>query len=366
MNNLGIKIKSFRKKLDLTQEELAERLGVSFQAVSKWETCSAYPDIAMLPILANFFNVTTDELLGVDLSKKNEKINSIIAEYDCLSNLGKEKESFDYMAAAHKKYPNDFKIMDKYIWMLCYDPYYDCSGLLKHEDEIIFLCNRILKECPDDKVRYTALSVLGGLYRDKGEIEKALNYARCFPDYYQTEGQEIENIYERGSDKWWESVRNNIYELTELMMVKIRNCALYTKIPPDKRIELLKKAVDLIKMVYDEGDYGFCNYNLCELYIWISNNYIEIEDYENAEKYLDLGLAHSRNYDELDQITVHTSFLVKGHVFDPSKVYSGFEGNDVKHELNYIAGNDFYNQVRHMDWFQRTIDKYLPYARDHK
>ena len=70
MNELGIKIKVLRKRMNITQEDLAERLGVSFQAVSKWETNAAYPDISMFPVLANFFNVTTDELLGVDLSKK--------------------------------------------------------------------------------------------------------------------------------------------------------------------------------------------------------------------------------------------------------------------------------------------------------
>ncbi|HBN86148.1 MAG TPA: XRE family transcriptional regulator, partial [Clostridiales bacterium] len=82
MNELGIKIKVLRKRMNITQEDLAERLGVSFQAVSKWETNAAYPDISMFPVLANFFNVTTDELLGVDLSKKKEKIAGIIAEYD--------------------------------------------------------------------------------------------------------------------------------------------------------------------------------------------------------------------------------------------------------------------------------------------
>ena len=64
------KMKTLRKSHDLTQEEFAERLGMSSQAVSKWETGTAMPDISMFPILAYFFNVTTDELLGVDLSRR--------------------------------------------------------------------------------------------------------------------------------------------------------------------------------------------------------------------------------------------------------------------------------------------------------
>ena len=67
MKNFGNRIKVLRRKMNLTQEELAERLNVSYQTISKWETNASLPDIAMFPILANLFNVTTDELLGVSL-----------------------------------------------------------------------------------------------------------------------------------------------------------------------------------------------------------------------------------------------------------------------------------------------------------
>lgn len=62
-NTMGQRIAELRKKRGLTQEELAEQLGVSPQAVSKWENDLACPDIMTLPKLADFFNVTIDELL---------------------------------------------------------------------------------------------------------------------------------------------------------------------------------------------------------------------------------------------------------------------------------------------------------------
>lgn len=62
--NFGGRLKSFRKKRGLTQEQMAEYMGVSSQAVSKWENNISYPDVSLLPILANLFSVTTDELLG--------------------------------------------------------------------------------------------------------------------------------------------------------------------------------------------------------------------------------------------------------------------------------------------------------------
>lgn len=61
---LGKRIVKHRKKLGLTQDQLAEKLGVTAQAVSKWENDQSCPDIYMLPKLADLFGITTDDLLG--------------------------------------------------------------------------------------------------------------------------------------------------------------------------------------------------------------------------------------------------------------------------------------------------------------
>ena len=63
-------IQALRKKKHLTQEELAEVFGVTSQSISKWELGLSCPDISVLPILANMFDVTVDYLLDVDIEKK--------------------------------------------------------------------------------------------------------------------------------------------------------------------------------------------------------------------------------------------------------------------------------------------------------
>ncbi len=67
---LGKRIMANRKRLGLTQDQLAERLGVTAQAVSKWENDQSCPDIGTLPKLAALFGVSTDELLGVERQEK--------------------------------------------------------------------------------------------------------------------------------------------------------------------------------------------------------------------------------------------------------------------------------------------------------
>ena len=69
--NIGSVIKSKRREKDLTQEQLAEYLNVSVSAVSQWESGKTVPDVSLIITLANFFDVTTDELL-CRTAKKDE------------------------------------------------------------------------------------------------------------------------------------------------------------------------------------------------------------------------------------------------------------------------------------------------------
>ena len=108
--NIGQKIKQLRQENDLTQEELAEQLGVNFQAVSRWENSTTYPDITMLPIIASMFNVTVDYLLDMDSYKIKEEIDKIIEQVDLLFNEGKTKEREVILENELKKYPNNWNI----------------------------------------------------------------------------------------------------------------------------------------------------------------------------------------------------------------------------------------------------------------
>ena len=64
--SIGKIIYAKRKELGLTQEELAEYLGISKPAVSKWESGQSYPDITLLPVIASYFNISVDCLLGYE------------------------------------------------------------------------------------------------------------------------------------------------------------------------------------------------------------------------------------------------------------------------------------------------------------
>ena len=63
---IGMVIKELRQKKGITQEEFAEALSVSVQSVSRWENGANYPDLFMIPVIATYFNVSADYLLGIE------------------------------------------------------------------------------------------------------------------------------------------------------------------------------------------------------------------------------------------------------------------------------------------------------------
>lgn len=92
---LGKKIKHLRFQAGLTQEQLAEKLGIGAQSVSKWENAVAMPDIAALPLLAEIFGVSIDDLFDVTTEQRLNRIeNRMYAEEELPSDIFREFESF--------------------------------------------------------------------------------------------------------------------------------------------------------------------------------------------------------------------------------------------------------------------------------
>ncbi len=111
-HKLGNAIRRLRTERGMTQEELAAYAGVSFQAVSKWETGTTAPDISLLPKLAVFFGVRIDDLFGITDTDELERVEFIL-EHERLTeeNFGYSKKVLD---KALENNPDDVRVLKAY------------------------------------------------------------------------------------------------------------------------------------------------------------------------------------------------------------------------------------------------------------
>ena len=106
--SIGENLRKLRKQKNITQDRLAEYLGVTCQAVSRWENSGAYPDIELLPEMARFFSVSLEELMGCEAGEKEAEEKARI-----INNEGKYKDrqkALDELHELEKQYPNNWYI----------------------------------------------------------------------------------------------------------------------------------------------------------------------------------------------------------------------------------------------------------------
>ncbi len=140
-NNLGANIKLFRKNKGFTQEELAGMLGVTPQAVSRWESEAGLPDVSMIVPIAQSLNITTDALLGYSSQSQDNIITKTIfdrlGEFDDVSNpSGSKLRLCEYLAEEANKNPMNFDVVLKYTQNVAGLSYYiDMEGFLADEKD---------------------------------------------------------------------------------------------------------------------------------------------------------------------------------------------------------------------------------------
>lgn len=169
---IGDKIKSLRKAKKLTQEQLAEYLHVSSQAVSKWETGASTPDVDTLPKLAVFFGVTMDELFDFDRRKIDEEVEALVVESVPLRAEAPKAEAF--YREALKKYPNNEVLLNCLLMVIPNER----SG------EKIEIGENLLDCTADDEIRLDVLRILAETCHAVGEQTMAEHYLAQLPELY--------------------------------------------------------------------------------------------------------------------------------------------------------------------------------------
>ena len=174
--NIGNKIRELRKQRGITQEQLVESIGISFQAVNKWENNIALPDITLVPVLASYFGVSMDELFDFNL-KEIEHAVRIITEKAYQYRESNPAESRRILEEGLKKYPENDILLNNLLYVLDYSV---------KPDETIAIASKLIEKTNQNDVKYDALRFLAYAYKAKGDLESAEAAIEQIPEIYFT------------------------------------------------------------------------------------------------------------------------------------------------------------------------------------
>lgn len=355
----GENLKKLRKSKNLTQDALADFLGMSFQAVSKWERGETYPDITMLPTIASFFNVTVDSLLGTDTIEKERRINEYSEKYSRLCSEGKLYEAKVMLKTAITEFPGNYDLLSKYLNALihtqCDDDY-----LISIKDEVQRIYNIIQNYCTVDSIRIWTQKLMCRYLRDLSliensgvEIADAEKILEQMPIMQNTRDYEAMYMYPYDDEKRAVACANGISEMLrlfgEIMNRKYKNFL-------DADGDISEAYINLVEKVMPDGDYGKSHYLVVINHLRLGvKKYIdgdEISAIEHFEKALKLA----KGYDEMPEVLIHTSDAVKGLEFDKTKAYRFWDGSfleDVKEGL--LNRPQFSEDFKNSEEFKRIM-----------
>ncbi len=215
--NIGENLKSLRINKNLTQEQLAEILGVSPQAIRRWENNSAYPDITMLPGIASFFNTTIDNLIGINQITKKENINKIHSEALTLIENDEIAKAIDLIREGLKLYPNNSGLLLALGETLAHN-----SDDINVRDEAISLLERALQLGDISmKAKSTASVNLLFLYLKSQKIDKANLLIKSLPHIWESREIIMPEVYM--DEEYIEELKKSIIKSLVFFYDKILN-----------------------------------------------------------------------------------------------------------------------------------------------
>lgn len=212
--NIGENLRRLRLAKGETQEQLSEVFGVSPQAISRWENDSAYPDITMLPGIAMYFGVSTDELIGMDHIRKEEKLCEIHGEINRLVIAGDAQRAVDYIKDSLRLFPGDSGLI------------MSLAETLAHLDDERSLSEAIAAgekalSCADItmKARSTAAVNLIFLYTRAGRESDAKKLIRSLPHIWEAREMLMPETYD--GDEYTEQLKLSVKKALVFLAEKI-------------------------------------------------------------------------------------------------------------------------------------------------
>ena len=340
--NLGIKIRELRHRDGRTQEALAEALGVTSQAVSRWESGGSYPDMEIIPSIANYFGITIDELFGYQ-NDREERINEIVDRLNGINAINKDNVDNCILLARNSlaEFPANEKLL------LCLASILYTAGHVKYQEyhltdhegydryhveqhrtyaewsEAISIYEKVLPTLIDGPARHKAVKQLSYLYLCTGEYGKANQLSENAPDIYccreflkftTCDGKER-------SAKYAETAMKLLGITAELIADAV--AINYDTITSRAAEDYIKNAANIFDVICPDGEYGEYRIHSAYLYLYLTTHQWRNGKRDDAFESLYKALEHTKKCERfsLNSDVTFDSPLLKNVKINP-------EGND--------------------------------------
>lgn len=324
--NIGAKIRELRKRDGRTQDALAEALGVTAQAVSRWESGGSYPDMEMIPAIANYFHISIDELFGYH-DEREEKIKTILENATKIltkqgftmykGSLTEDvEECVNMLRAASEEFPNEPKILLKLaqaLQMWGWNKYgakgrtSNSSGIIEDDidynskniywQEAVRVYEKLLKSNPSSKDREAAIRQITPLYCRMGEYEKAKALANDQNSLVICK-EVLLPLATTGEEKARYQGERIMALLSNLRLAISEAVATRPAISASEYGKhILLSVINLYETVFIDGRCGFWHWNIGDLYLTLAQ--YEMDNDGSMEKilyYFDKGFDHCKEY----------------------------------------------------------------------
>lgn len=315
---LGEKIRELRRRDGRTQESLADALGVTGQAVSRWEANGGYPDMEFIPAIANYFHITIDELFGYN-SDREKKIKKILHDADVIINAQSDMEPcISFLREAAAEFPAEAQIwlrlgfaLNMFGWQkygargytidgcdyAINDSEYNSKNEYWQEALIIFQKALDMGISQDDRMAVITIMVRQlasiGAY-DKAEIlaqkqDSVIISRECLLPA-AAEGEK-RDMYQG------EALIALIKQLKIVM-----ETAVLTKLTlcwNETGIQKLLAVANLYESIFDDGNSGGCHADLRDIYLWCAVFCARQGNLTQAVEYFDSMFTHEKKYEAI-------------------------------------------------------------------
>lgn len=245
---IGEKIKELRKAKNISQESLAKVLGVTFQAVSKWETNTTAPDVGIIPSIASFFGVSIDELFDYNIFENEKKIDSICREAACYR-IDDPIRAEEILREGLKQFPSNETMLTVLVYVLWRIP--------GRDNDLIDTCKQLIECATVEGVRCDVLRILAEAYHRAGEYDQIPPVLEQIPEFYFTKMECVARLADGKASLDAAHFQMNLSGSSLLEMLNIMAKQFTSLGDEEKSAQCLRIANSVLDVFRNEGGKAF-------------------------------------------------------------------------------------------------------------